>query len=85
MTPYEQMQQRYKNSLTTSEGLIVLGDIATLGHVFDTIPPDDVAKVAERNLALVIMQMAGVFDPLYAQLGLGQEGSNSNASKPTVL
>ena len=71
MTPAEEMQQRYRNTFSHTEGRIVLGDIATLGHVFDTISPDDVAKVAERNLALVIMQMAGVFDSIYPQLGLG--------------
>jgi hypothetical protein len=71
MTPAEEMLQRYRNTFGTPEGHIVLGDIATLGHVFDTIPPDDVAKVAERNFAVVIMQMAGAFDPLYPQLGLG--------------
>jgi len=67
----KEMQQRYRNTFGTSEGAKVLGDIATLGHVFDTIAPDDVAKVAERNFALVIMQMAGGFDSLYPQLGIG--------------
>ena len=71
LTPAQEMLQRYRNVFGTREGAIVLGDISTVGHVFDTIPPDDVAKVAERNFALVIMQMAGVFDSLYPQLGLG--------------
>lgn len=70
LTPAQEMQQRYCNVFGSAEGNIVLGDIATLGHVFDTIQPDDVAKVAERNFALVIMQMAGVFDSLYPQLGI---------------
>ena len=85
LTPAQEMQQRYKNTFSTSEGIKVLGDIATLGHVFDTISPDDVAKVAERNFAIVIMQMAGAFDPLYAQLGLGSEKGAQNASKSSVL
>ena len=69
-TPEQEMQQRYRNTFATSEGLKVLGDIATVGHIFDTIPPDDVAKVAERNFALVVLQMAGAFDSLYIQLGI---------------
>ena len=77
LTPAQEMQQRYRNVFTSGEGMLVLGDIATVGHVFDTIIPDDTAKVAERNFALVIMQMAGVFDPLYSQLGLAP----SNAPK----
>ena len=69
-TPEQEMQQRYRNTFATAEGLKVLGDIATVGHIFDTIPPDDVAKVAERNFALVVLQMAGAFDSLYIQLGI---------------
>jgi hypothetical protein len=71
MTSAEEMLQRYRNTFGTAEGHIVLGDIATLGHVFDTLDPLDVAKVAERNFAVVILQMAGAFDTLYPQLGLG--------------
>ena len=70
MTPEQEMQQRYKNVFGSSEGKLVLGDIASVGHVFDTLNPEDVAKVAERNFALVIMQMAGAFDSLYLQLGI---------------
>lgn len=70
LTPEQEMQQRYRNLFHTPEGMLVAGDIATVGHVFDTIVPEDVAKVAERNFALVILRMAGVFDPLYTQLGL---------------
>ena len=69
-TPEQEMQQRYKNTFASSEGKLVLGDIASVGHVFDTLNPEDVAKVAERNFALVIMQMAGAFDSLYLQLGI---------------
>ncbi len=72
-SPEEIMLQLYHNVFGTAEGKRVLGDICTVGHVFDTILPDDVAKVAERNFALVILQMAGALDPLYAQLGLGSE------------
>lgn len=70
LTPAQEMQQRYRNTFGKREGMLVIGDIATVGHVFDTIQPDDVAKVAERNFALVIMQMAGVFDSIYSQLGI---------------
>jgi len=70
LTPEQEMQQRYKNTFASSEGKLVLGDIASVGHVFDTLNPEDVAKVAERNFALVIMQMAGAFDSLYLQLGI---------------
>ena len=70
LTSAQEMQQRYRNVFGSTEGHIVLGDIATLGHVFDTIQPDDIAKVSERNFALVILQMASVFDSLYPQLGI---------------
>lgn len=73
LTPEQEMQQRYRTVFASGDGHLVLGDIATVGHVFDTLNPEDVAKVAERNFALVILQMAGAFDPLYAQLGLGTE------------
>lgn len=73
LTSEQQMQQRYKTLFSSYEGHLVLGDIATIGHVFDTIEPNDAAKVAERNFALVILQMAGAFNSLYAQLGLGSE------------
>ena len=72
-TPEQEMQQWYQNTFASPQAARVLGDIATLGHVFDTIPPDDVAKVAERNFALVIMQMAGAFDNLYVKLGINTE------------
>lgn len=64
------MQQRYKNVFGTAEGKTVLGDIVELGHVFDTIHPEDVAAIAERNLALTILRMSGTLDVLYRQLGL---------------
>lgn len=70
LTPEQEMQQRYRNVFGTKEGALVLGDISAVGHVFDTLDPQDAAKVAERNFALVIMQMAGAFDSLYPQLGL---------------
>ncbi len=72
LTPEQEMQQRYRNVFGTPEGQLVLGDIASVGHVFDTIDPNSVERVAERNFALVILQMAGAFDAtLYPQLGLG--------------
>ncbi len=72
MTPEEikEMQQRYKNVFGSAEGRSVLGDIVNLGHVFDTIHPEDAAGMAERNLALTILRMSGSLDVLYRQLGL---------------
>lgn len=70
LTPEQEMQQRYRNTFTTSEGMKVAGDIATVGHVFDAIDPNNPVLVAERNFALVILQMAGVLDSLYVQLGI---------------
>ena len=75
MTPAEEMLQRYHNVFGTSEGRIVLGDIATVGHVFDVLDPNDIARVSERNFALVIMQMAGALDALYLQLGMAQHSN----------
>ena len=71
LTPEQEMQQRYRNVFGTAEGRIVLGDISTIGHVFDAIDPTDIARNAERNFALVVLQSAGAFDQLYPQLGLG--------------
>ena len=71
-TPEQEMLQRYHNVFVSAEGRIVLGDIASLGHVFDTLDPNDIAKVSERNFALVIMQMAGAFNALYISLGIAQ-------------
>lgn len=73
MTPAEEMLKRYHNVFGSAEGHIVLGDIATLGHVFDAIDPTDIARNAERNFALVILQSAGAFNSLYHQLGIAQE------------
>jgi len=73
MTPEEEMLQRYHNVFGSSEGKIVLGDIATVGHVFDTIDPNNPILIAERNFALVVLQMAGALDMLYSQLGIAKE------------
>ena len=72
LTPEQEMQQRYRNVFNTSEGRLVLGDIMQLGHFCDNINPHDPVAVAERNFAMVIARMAGLYDPLYAQLGLDQ-------------
>jgi hypothetical protein len=66
----EAMQRRYRNVFGTEEGHRVLGDIAAMGHVFDNIEPTAPELVAERNLALTILRMAGCLDVLYRQLGL---------------
>jgi hypothetical protein len=73
LTPEQEMQQRYRNVFGTAEGRIVLGDIATVGHVFDTIDPTSVILTSERNFALVILQMAGALDTLYSQLGMARQ------------
>ena len=70
LTPEQEMQQRYHNVFGSAEGRIVLGDIATVGHVFDSINPRDPVLVAERNFALVILRMAGALDLVYSQLGI---------------
>lgn len=70
LTPEQEMLQRYRNVFGTAEGHIVLGDIATLGHVFDTVDPNSPVLVTERNFALVILQMAGALDQLYIMLGM---------------
>ena len=70
MTPEQEMQQRYRNVFGSREGMLVLGDIVNVLHFFEAVNPTDVVMNTERSCALVIMQMAGAFDPLYPQLGL---------------
>jgi len=70
MNPAQEMQQRYRNVFGTAEGHLVLGDIARLFHFFDAVEPGDVVMNTQRSCALVILQMAGAFNPLYTQLGL---------------
>lgn len=72
LTPAEEMQQRYHNVFATSEGRLVLGDIMQMGHFGDNLNPNDPVTVAEHNFATVIARMAGLYDQLYAQLGLEQ-------------
>lgn len=64
----EEMQRRYRNVFGTAEGRIVLGDIMDIGHVFDSIEPNDTSRCAERNFAVVIGRTAGAFDSLYREL-----------------
>ena len=73
LTPEQEMLQRYHNVFGSREGAIVLGDICHLFHFFDAVEPTDIVMNTQRSCALVILQMAGAFDTLYAQLGLGQE------------
>jgi hypothetical protein len=70
LTSEQQMLRRYHNVFGSDEGRIVLGDIATIAHVFDAVDPHDIVLVAQRDLALIIMQMAGALDSLYLQLGI---------------
>ena len=72
--PQKDMQSRYKNTFSTPEGRIVLGDILTLGHVGETLNPMDPVAVAEYNAAITIARMAGAFDQLYQQLGMIDKG-----------
>lgn len=69
-TPEQEMQQRYINVFSSREGQLVLGDIARLFHLFDPVEPTDTVLNTQRSCALVIFQLAGAFNPLYAQLGL---------------
>ena len=71
LTPAQEMQQRYHNVFGSLEGRIVLGDILAKGHYGLTLDPDNPVMVAEYNFAIVIGTLSGVFDSLYAQLGLG--------------
>lgn len=79
MTPEETkaMQQRYRNVFSSAEGKRVLGDIALMGHVFDTVHPEHTDEIAERNLALTILRMAGALDVLYRQLDLVPKDSDT--------
>lgn len=70
MTAEQEMQQRYRTVFATSDGHLVLGDIARMFHLFDAVAPEDVVMNTQRSCALVIFQMAGAFNPLYTQLGL---------------
>ena len=67
-----EMTQRYKNVFGSEEGRLVLGDILTLCNFGETLDPNDPVKVAEYNLGITILRMAGVLDPLYLQLGMGR-------------
>lgn len=78
LTPEQEMQQRYRNVFSTREGMLVLGDIARLFHLFDPVNPTDVVMNTERSCALVIIQMAGAFNPLYEQLGMTTDKANPN-------
>jgi hypothetical protein len=70
---YEDMLKRYKNVFGTPEGKIVLGDILTKGHYGVTLDPENAVQISEYNFSLVIATKAGVFDPLYLDLGLMKE------------
>ena len=69
-TPEQVMLQRYKNVFGSAEGRLVLGDIARMFHLFDAVEPQDTVMNTQRSCALIILQMAGAFDPMYSQLGL---------------
>lgn len=72
LTPEQEMQKRYRNVFGSAEGKVVLGDIINnLGHVFDSINPNDPVMAANKNFALTIGRMAGAFDQLYSQLEIG--------------
>lgn len=77
MTP-EEMQQRYRNVFGSSEGKLVLGDIANMCHAFDSVDANDPVLVTQRNVALVILQMAGALDSIYLQLGIADANTKEN-------
>jgi hypothetical protein len=80
-----ELQQMYRNVFASREGAKVLGHIAdTLCHVFDPIRVEDVQFQAERNVGLVIMQMAGVFDPLYTHLGIPDKEEHDGGYAPKL-
>jgi len=68
----KEMVQRYHNVFGTGEGRVVLRDILTLTHFGDTLDPQDPVQVAEYNVGLTILRMAGALDPLYSELGMGR-------------
>lgn len=70
-TPEQEMQQRYRNVFGSAEGMLVLGDILTMGHFGE--PLTDLEHVARNNFAVSIARLAGVLDSLYIQLGMAQE------------
>ena len=81
--PLPEIQQMYQNVFASFEGRRVLGDICELCHVFDPVDPMDTARQSERNVGLIILQMTGVLNPLYTQLGIAKE--TEDASEPPVL
>lgn len=68
-----EMTQRYRNVFGTPEGRAVLGDILTHGHYGVTLDTDNPTQVAEYNFSLLIATRAGIFDPIYQQLGFTKE------------
>ena len=73
LSPAEQMQQRYKNVFGTAEGMMVLGDILTLGNFGVNIDPNDPILVTEKNFAETIARTAGAFDQFFIQFGMAKE------------
>lgn len=65
-----EMQQRYRNVFGSEEGRVVLGDILTMLHFGETLPPDDPASIAEYNVGITIARMAGALNLVYPQLGI---------------
>ena len=70
MSDPQDMQKRYRNVFSNEEGRIVLGDILTLLHFGETLDPNDPVMVAEYNIGLTIMRMAGAMNLVYPQLGM---------------
>lgn len=66
------MLKRYRNVFGTIEGKIVLGDILTLGHFGEILPPEEPVRLGEYNLATVIARQAGIFDDIYKNLSMTQ-------------
>ena len=68
-----EIQQLYQNVFSSKEGLRVLGNMVQRGRLFEVIDPTDTVGIAYRNVALDVLQLSGIINPLYAQLGLGSE------------
>lgn len=80
MREVSDVNQMYRNVFGTPEGREVLGDILTKGHYGVTLDGDNRDQIAEYNFALMVATRSGVFDQVYAQLGLIKEEEDGRNS-----
>lgn len=73
---HEEMRQRYRNVFSTEEGNIVMGDIMQACHVGVPLNPDEKKDlqtvVAEYNVGVYILRMAGYGTHIDSLLGIGK-------------